>query len=105
MIYKTKTKYFRLETRLDEVSLIEMRGNKIVVNDYNFYVDKDFNITEEITGLQVPYSEEMKKKIWTSFVTLEDIEEYIISIFKIIEEAIILRSKEGYTIQNIQNRR
>lgn len=102
MIYKTKTKYFRVEGRLDDLVLIEMRGNKIVVNNHNFYVDKDFNITEEITGLQVPYNEEMKKKFETNLLTLEDVEEYIKSIYGRIEENIPARIKEGYTVKDIQ---
>lgn len=100
MIYKTKTKYLRVEGRLEELALIEMRGNKITVNNHNFYVDKDFNITEEITGLQVPYTDYYLNKS----LTLEDAEENIKSIIVSIENAINKRIKEGYTVQNILNK-
>lgn len=106
MIYKTRTKYYRFERKLDEIVLIEMRGNKIVVNNRTFYVDKDFNITEEITGLQVQSDAETRKKFGYKFMisTLEDVEKYIEFIYERIIEVVDLRIKDGYTIQNILNK-
>ena len=102
MIYKTRTKYYRFERKLDEIVLIEMRGNKIVVNNRTFYVDKDFNVTEEITGMKIPYSKEVEYQIKSSNTPLEIIEEFLKSITDIIETAIWLRTQEGYTVKNFQ---
>ena len=94
MIYKTKTKYKRVENRLGELVAIEDKGNRIIVDGQDFYVNKYLNITEAKTGLRVPYKAD----------SLEEIEMKLIRGLEEINLAIdkYLRLNPGYKLEELK---
>ena len=75
MIYKSQFKYFKLYKKNNIYYKIQDKGFKIKLNDYTFYVNKNFIITEESTGQKVQTPENFKPE------TLQDIEDYLNYIY------------------------
>ena len=94
MIYKTKTKYKRVENRLGQLVAVEDRGNKITIEGQDFYVNRYLNITEASTGLRVPYKED----------SIEEIELKLIRNLEQINQAIdkYLRLNPGYKLEELK---
>ncbi len=104
MIYKTRKTFKKLERPCGKLTVTKDKGYKIKVQDHNFFVDEDFNTTEEITGLQVPYrlDREIERKWNDSLLTLEEIEQYLEKHYETIINQIPLREKEGLTIKQVE---
>ena len=94
MIYKTQTKYKRVETRLGELVAVEDKGNKITIEGQDFYVNRYLNITEAKTGLKVPYKAS----------SIEEIELKLIKNLDIINAAVdkYLRLNPGFALENLK---
>ena len=104
MIYKTRKTFKKLEIPCGKLTVTKDKGYKIKVKDHNFFIDEDFDTTEEITGLQVPYQLDRAfhaKKV-NSGVTLEEIEQYLETHYEKIIAQIPLREKEGLTIKQVE---
>lgn len=94
MIYKTKTKYKRVENRLGELVAVEDRGNKITIEGQDFYVNRHLNITEAKTGLKVPYKAD----------SIEEIEVKLIKNLDIINAAVekYLKLNPDFALENLK---